>query len=230
VPAFNEEASIAEVVVDLRALSGVDVVVIDDGSTDETADRALAAGARVVSLPFNVGIGGAVQTGYLVALEDGYEVAVQVDGDGQHPARELPRLTAALAGEDADLVVGSRFLAPTPYRAPLPRRVGIRFFARIVSRLLGVRITDTTSGFRAAGPRAIRLFAEAYPHDYPEVEAVVVAARAGLCVVEVPVTMRERQGGRSSITPVRSAYYIVKVLLAVLMEMLRKPSSAMKEV
>jgi glycosyltransferase involved in cell wall biosynthesis len=230
VPAYNEETSIGEVVVDLRALSSVDVVVIDDGSTDRTAERALAAGARVVSMPFNVGIGGAVQTGYLVARDGGYDVAVQVDGDGQHPARELPRLTAALAAEDADLVVGSRFLGPPGYRAPLSRRVGIRFFAKIVSRLLGVCITDTTSGFRAAGPRAIRLFAEAYPHDYPEVEAVVVAARAGLKVVEVPVTMRERQGGRSSITPMRSAYYIVKVLLAVLMEMLRKPSSPMKEV
>jgi glycosyltransferase involved in cell wall biosynthesis len=225
VPAYNEAASVAEVVAELRALPDVDVVVIDDGSTDRTAERALTAGARVVSLPFNLGIGGAVQTGYLVALEGGYEVAVQVDGDGQHPARELPRLAAAVASEGADLVVGSRFLLPTPYRAPFTRRVGMRFFARVVSRLLGVRITDTTSGFRAAGPHAIRLFAEAYPHDYPEVEAVVVAARTGLKVVEIPVAMRERRGGRSSITPIRSAYYVVKVLLAVLMEMVRKPNA-----
>jgi glycosyltransferase involved in cell wall biosynthesis len=225
VPALNEEEVVGRVVSELRALEGVDVLVIDDGSTDRTAAIASQAGARVVSLPFNLGIGAAVQTGYLAALEGGYDFAVQVDGDGQHPAAAVPRLTAALTDRDADLVIGSRFLQPTDYRASPSRRVGISLFARLVSRLLRVNVTDTTSGFRAAGPRAIRLFAKAYPHDYPEVEALVVAARAGLQVVEVPVDMRQRQAGRSSITPLRSGYYMIKVLLAVLMEMARKTAT-----
>jgi glycosyltransferase involved in cell wall biosynthesis len=225
VPALNEEEVVGRVVSELRSLAGVDVIVINDGSIDRTAAVASQAGARVVSLPFNLGIGAAVQTGYLAALEGGYDLAVQVDGDGQHPAAAVPRLTAALTDRGADLVIGSRFLQQTDYRASRGRRVGISLFARLVSRLLRVDITDTTSGFRAAGPRAICLFAEAYPHDYPEVEAVVVAARAGLRVVEIPVDMRQRQAGRSSITPLRSAYYMIKVLLAVLMEMSRKTAT-----
>ncbi|MDX6580562.1 MAG: hypothetical protein QOJ47_2111, partial [Gaiellales bacterium] len=206
VPAFQERASIARVVEDIRRLSSADVVVIDDGSGDGTAAAAVRAGARVITLPFNLGIGSAVQTGYMAALEGGYDVAVQVDGDGQHPAEEIDRLIAALAESGADIVVGSRFIERGSYQAPFGRRFGIAVFARIVSLVTGLRMTDTTSGFRAAGPRAISLFAAAYPHDYPEVEAVIIAHRAGLRIVEVPVQMRERQGGRSSITPVRSAY------------------------
>ena len=223
VPAFQERASIARVVEDIRRLSSADVVVIDDGSGDGTAAAAVRAGARVITLPFNLGIGSAVQTGYMAALEGGYDVAVQVDGDGQHPAEEIDRLIAALTESGADIVVGSRFIERGGYRAPVGRRFGIAVFARIVSLVTGLRMTDTTSGFRASGPRAISLFAAAYPHDYPEVEAVIIAHRAGLRLIEVPVQMRERQGGRSSITPIKSGYYMLKVIMAIVMVLLRRP-------
>ena len=222
VPALNEGASVARVVSELRGV-GLDVLVVDDGSTDETAAVARRAGARVVSLPFNLGIGGAVQTGYLAALEGGYDAAIQVDGDGQQPAEQVGKLLPHLAAGPCDLVIGSRFLSTTDYRPSRARRMGIGLFAWIVSRIVGVPMTDTTSGFRAAGPRAIRLFARSYPHDYPEVEAVLLASRAGLTVREVSVQMRQRQGGVSSITPLRAGYYMVKVLLAVTMQSLRRP-------
>jgi glycosyltransferase involved in cell wall biosynthesis len=223
VPAFQERASIARVVEDIRRLSSADVVVIDDGSGDGTAAEAVRAGARVITLPFNLGIGSAVQTGYMVALEGGYDIAIQVDGDGQHPAEEIDRLIAALGETGADIVVGSRFIGGGAYRAPFGRRLGIAVFARLVSLVTGVRMTDTTSGFRASGRRAIALFAAAYPHDYPEVEAVIIAHRAGLRLVEIPVEMRERQGGRSSITPLKSGYYMLKVIMAIVMVLLRRP-------
>jgi glycosyltransferase involved in cell wall biosynthesis len=223
VPAFQERASIARVVEDIRRLSSADVVVIDDGSGDGTAAEAVRAGARVITLPFNLGIGSAVQTGYMVALEGGYDIAIQVDGDGQHPAEEIDRLIAALGETGADIVVGSRFIGGGAYRAPFGRRLGIAVFARLVSLVTGVRMTDTTSGFRASGRRAIALFAAAYPHDYPEVEAVIIAHRAGLQLVEIPVEMRERQGGRSSITPLKSGYYMLKVIMAIVMVLLRRP-------
>jgi glycosyltransferase involved in cell wall biosynthesis len=223
VPAFQERASIDRVVEDIRRLSSADVVVIDDGSGDGTAAEAVRAGARVITLPFNLGIGSAVQTGYMVALEGGYDIAIQVDGDGQHPAEEIDRLIAALGETGADIVVGSRFIGGGAYRAPFGRRLGIAVFARLVSLVTGVRMTDTTSGFRASGRRAIALFAAAYPHDYPEVEAVIIAHRAGLRLVEIPVEMRERQGGRSSITPLKSGYYMLKVIMAIVMVLLRRP-------
>jgi glycosyltransferase involved in cell wall biosynthesis len=223
VPAWNEQDAVADVIAEIRACGAdIDVLVVDDGSRDRTAEVAEAAGARVARLPFNLGIGGAVQTGYLAALEGGYEVAIQVDGDGQHPPSQIPLLIAALERSGADLVVGSRFLGAAGFRSTRARRAGIGVFRRVISRAVGSAVTDTTSGFRAAGPRAIRLFAGSYPHDYPEVEAILIASRSGLQVAETPVEMRERQGGRSSITPVRSAYYMVKVLLAVLMQLLRR--------
>ena len=229
VPALDEQDSVAEVVREVGSLPGIDVLVIDDGSRDETAAVARAAGAQVVSMPFNVGIGGAVQTGYMWALEHGYSVAIQVDGDGQHPAVEVQRLVDAVRKGEADLVIGSRFLGEGSYRAPFARRVGIRLFASVLSAILRVRVTDTTSGFRAGGREAIALFARAYPHDYPEVETVLVAHRAGLRVTELPVQMRIRQGGVSSITPFRAGYYMVKVLLAILVETLRRPQASIAE-
>jgi glycosyltransferase involved in cell wall biosynthesis len=228
VPAFNEAACVGAVVDEIRAADpGFDVLVVDDGSTDGTADVARAHGAVAVSLPFNLGIGGAVQTGYRYACAHGYELAVQVDGDGQHDPRDLAALiTPVLAGE-ADLVVGSRFAAAgSTYRAPFARRVGIRLFAKTISRITGQTVTDTTSGFRAANRRAIELFADDYPHDYPEVEATVMVVRERLRLVEVPVTMRERAAGRSSITAARSVYYMAKVLVALFVGLFRAPRLA----
>jgi glycosyltransferase involved in cell wall biosynthesis len=224
VPAFNEAGAIGLVVDEVRAFdSSLDVVVVDDASTDDTAAVARAHGATVLSLPFNIGIGGAVQTGFRYAVERGYEIAVRLDGDGQHDASELSKLLLPLERGEADIVIGSRFVDDSgSYNPPLARRMGIRVFARLVSLLGGQRVTDTTSGFVALDRIGIELFAEEYPHDYPEVEATLVALRSGLRLTQVQVEMRERETGSSSITFVRSLYYIVKVLLALLVASLRR--------
>ncbi|HWH05999.1 MAG TPA: glycosyltransferase family 2 protein [Gaiellaceae bacterium] len=224
VPAYREEGAIGGVVRELRAFDpGLDVVVIDDGSPDDTAAVARAAGAAVVRLPFNLGIGGAVQTGFKYALEGGYDLAVRLDGDGQHDPTELPKLIAPVLAGEADIVVGSRFAEPgDAYRPPLARRLGIGLFARIVSLLVRQRVTDTTSGFQALNRKGIALFAADYPHDYPEVEATVMVVRHELRLLEVPVRMREREHGSSSITALRSAYYVVKVLLALFVGLFRR--------
>ena len=224
VPAYDEEDAIGPVVREIAAFDpSIYVVVVDDGSSDGTAAAAAAAGAAVVRLPFNVGIGGAVQTGFRYALEQGYELAVRLDGDGQHDASELAKILGPIEAGSADLVIGSRFVGPGgSYRPPFARRVGIRVFARLVSLLGGQRVTDTTSGFVALDRAGIELFAAEFPHDYPEVEATLVALRSGLRLAQVQVEMRERQTGSSSITFVRSLYYIVKVLLALLVASLRR--------
>ena len=224
VPAYNESGAIGGIVDEIREFDpALDVVVVDDASTDETAAIAAAHGATVLRLPFNVGIGGAVQTGFRYALEHEYETAVRLDGDGQHDPRELPKLFAPLERGDANLVIGSRFVDPSgSYRPPFARRVGIRVFARLVSLLGGQRVTDTTSGFMALDRVGIALFAEEFPHDYPEVEATLVALRSGLRLAQVQVEMRERETGSSSITFVRSVYYLVKVTLALLVASLRR--------
>ena len=224
VPAWNEEGAIGGVVDEIRAFdAAATVVVVDDASIDATADVAEAHGATVLRLPFNVGIGGAVQTGFRYARDEGFEVAVRLDGDGQHTASELPKLLAPIHAGTADLVIGSRFVDPTgTYKPPFARRVGIRVFARLVSMLGGQRVTDTTSGFVALDRAGIELFAVEYPHDYPEVEATLIAVRSGLRLAQVQVDMRERQAGTSSITFVRSLYYIVKVMLALLVASLRR--------
>ena len=222
VPAYNEAGSIQAVVTELRAADPeLAVVVVDDGSTDGTADLGRAAGATVLSLPYNLGIGAAVQTGLKYAWAEGFDLAVQVDGDGQHDARDVERLLAPILSGRADIAVGTRFSGPSTYRAPLARRIGITLFAGLVSLIVRERVTDTTSGFRAMNRRGIRLFATDYPHDYPEVEATVLVYRHGLRMVEVPVTMRKRDTGRSSITPFRSLYYMGKVTLALFVGLLR---------
>lgn len=214
IPAYNEAATVERVVEAVRAAGPFDPVVVDDGSTDATPRVARRAGARVLPLPTNLGIGGAVQTGLRYARDTGYAVAVQVDADGQHDPCDIPALLAAVEEAGADLAVGSRFLGVGDYRPPLARALGMRFFRGLV-RLWVRDIRDTTSGFRAFSRRAIELFARVYPIDYPEVEALVIAHRAGLRIVEVPVAMRARQAGRSSITPLRSVFYGVKVSLAI---------------
>ncbi|HSC90727.1 MAG TPA: glycosyltransferase family 2 protein [Gaiellaceae bacterium] len=223
VPAHDEEDAIGAVVRDILVFDpDLEVVVVDDGSGDRTAAVAAEAGARVVRLPFNLGIGGAVQTGFRFALEQGFDLAVRLDGDGQHDPEQLPRLLEPVLAGEADIAVGSRFVGEPGWRSPLARRIGIRFFAWLVSRIVGQRVTDTTSGFQACNRKAIRLFAADYPHDYPEVEATVMVHRHRLRLVEVPVTMRERETGESSITALRSIYYAVKVSLALFVGLFRR--------
>ena len=223
VPAFNEEASIAGVVGELLAYDpGLRVVVVDDGSTDRTAEIARSAGAKVLSLPFNLGIGGAVQTGFRYAWEQGFDVAVRADGDGQHDPAELDAILRPVLADEADVAVGSRFIDSDGYRSSRSRRAGIRLLAWIVSALTRQRITDPTSGFQAANRLGIRLFAADYPHDYPEAEATVMVFKHRLRLQEVPVKMRARESGRSSITTLRSVYYMVKVVLAIFVALFRR--------
>jgi len=224
VPAFNEEGCIADVIAEIHAFDpGLEVVVIDDGSVDGTSRVARAAGAHVLKLPFNLGIGGAVQTGFRYAHENGFDLAVRVDGDGQHDPAQLGAVVDPVLRDDVDIAVGSRYLAESGgYRSSVTRRMGIRILAGTVSMLTRQRITDPTSGFQALNRKAIRLFAADYPHDYPEVEATVMVFRHRLRLLEVPVEMRERGGGRSSITTLRSIYYMVKVLLAIFVGLFRR--------
>ena len=223
VPAYNEEACIAQVIAEIRDFdSGLDIVVIDDGSVDRTHQVARSTGAHVLRLPFNLGIGGSVQTGFRYAWENGYELAVRVDGDGQHDPSQLPKVLAPVLAGEADIAVGSRFAGDEGYRSSATRRVGIRLLALIVSAIARQRVTDTTSGFQALNAKALALFAADYPHDYPEVEGMVMTIKHRLRLCEVPVTMREREHGRSSITALRSIYYMVKVLVALFVGLFRR--------
>lgn len=226
IPALNEADSIAYVIGLIREHAPwADVVVVNDGSTDETGRIAEALGAVVLHVPYNVGIGSAVQTGLIYAARNGYEVAVQNDGDGQHNPAEIPLLVRALLDTGADLMIGSRYIEDRGYVTPWKRRIGIRILAWIISLITGRRFTDPTSGFRASNRRTIELCARVYPYDYPEPEAIPLLHRAGLRVCEIPVTMNPRYGGKSSITALRSMYYMIKVILAILVGLLRKAPS-----
>jgi len=230
VPAFNEERNVGRVLDELRAIDpGLAVVVVSDGSTDRTAEVASARGAYVIRLPFNLGIGGAVQTGFRYAWDEGYELAVRLDGDGQHDPGELGVLVAPVVAGEADLAVGSRFVEGGGYRSSAARRVGIRILARVVSLIARQRLTDTTSGFQACNRRAIALYAADLPHDYPEVEGMVMAIKHRIRLVEVPVTMREREHGHSSIGTLASIYYMIKILLALFVDLFRRDVAPLEE-
>lgn len=222
VPAWNEEASVASVVREVvAALPGAAVLVVNDGSSDRTGAVARAAGAQVLDLPFNVGVGGAMRAGFRFAVRQGLRAVVQVDADGQHDPADLPRLVAALQG--ADIVLGARFAGTGGYRVRGPRRWAMRLLARSLSRVCGTRLTDVTSGYRASGPRALALFAAHYPAEYlgDTVESLVVAARSGCTVAQVPVAMRVRATGTPSHRPFRAALYLARAVLALLVALTR---------
>lgn len=229
VPALNEERALGPLIAELHALFAGQrldgqVVVVDDGSVDGTAAVAERAGARVVRLCSNLGIGGAVQSGLRLALQEGFDCAVQIDGDGQHPPAELPKLLAALAATPPpDLVIGTRYLVKDEdgFRSTRMRRLGGRFLGLLLRAVTRLSVTDPTSGYRLYGRRALRLYARSYPYDYPEPESLATARAAGLTIVEVPVRMRERQAGRSSISSLHAPYYMLKVTLAVVLSYVR---------
>jgi len=228
IPAWNEEHSVAAVIAGVReSLPGADLLVVDDGSGDETAAKAREAGALVASLPFNQGLGAALQTGYLYALREGYEACAHLDADGQHPPAEVARLLEEIYADRADLVIGSRYSDPDAeaaaddYRPTFSRRIGIgvfRFFLTLATRQ---RFTDTTSGMRAANRRVMALFSEHYSPDFAEIESLQLAVREGLRVEEVPVRMLERAGGSSFLTPLRSAFFIFKGIVVLLVGQFR---------
>ena len=225
IPAYNEGDSVVAVIESVRASmpESWDIVVIDDGSSDGTGAKAADAGARIVRTPFNLGIGGAVQTGFIYARDRGYDQMVQIDGDGQHEPAAVELLQNAMSESGADMICGSRFLSEDQsYPAPISRRTGIHIFAFLLSTFLRQRITDPTSGFRLYNRRAIELFASDYPHDYPEVEVVMMLHQHRLKMEEVPVKMNLREEGVSSINKTKSAYYMVKVLLALFVGLLRR--------
>lgn len=223
-PALNEGKNIANTIQGIHAqIPNADIAVINDGSVDDTALQALKMGAIVLTMPYNVGIGAAVQTGFLFAAHHGYDIVVRNDGDGQHSPHNIVSLVNAIQSDVADVVIGSRFIEKQgDYGTSLPRRLGITLLAKLLSLITHQTITDPTSGFCAFNRRAIQLFARLYPHDYPEPEAIVISYRTGLRQTEIPVVMREREHGHSSITPVRSVYYMIKVVLAILINLLRQ--------
>ncbi|MDQ2984965.1 MAG: glycosyltransferase family 2 protein [Actinomycetota bacterium] len=231
VPALNEEQMIARVIEEIRAFDAdFEVVVVDDGSTDRTALVAERAGAQVIRLPFNLGIGGAVQAGYQYAVERDFDVAVQIDGDGQHDPGELPKILIPLIEGEADIVIGSRFAEAQGYRAPLARRLGMHVFSGLLSVIARQRLTDTSSAFRALNRRSLSLFARDYPHGFLEtVEATVLAVKHGLRLKEVPVRMRPRESGTSSLTVFLSLFYAAKVLVAVFVSLFRRSLVHMEE-
>jgi len=229
IPAWNEEDAVAAVIGDVREhLPAADVLVVDDGSADGTAARAREGGAVVASLPFNEGLGAALQTGYLYALREGYDFCAHLDADGQHPAGEVARLLEVVTAGRADLVIGSRYRDPEAaeaesddYKPTISRRIGsgvFRFFLTLATRQ---RFTDTTSGMRAANRRVMSLFSESYSPDFAEIESLQLAVRQGLRVEEVPVRMLERAGGSSFLTPLRSAFFIFKGLVVLLVGQFR---------
>lgn len=223
IPAYNEISNIRTTVQDiLDHAPGFDYVIINDCSQDGTMRFCTEQGMDIINLPVNLGIGGAVQTGYLYAWRNGYDVAVQFDGDGQHDASYLGEMADFLQAQQADMVIGSRYIKKEGFQSSGIRQFGIRYFSALIKLLTGKRVTDPTSGMRMVNRDVMKIYSEDYPVDYPEPESVVTILRMGKKVSEIPVIMRERQGGVSSISPRKAVYYMIKVTLAILMECLRK--------
>jgi glycosyltransferase involved in cell wall biosynthesis len=222
VPAYNEEGAIAGVVRSVKeVLPDVPVLVIDDCSVDQTVALARQAGARILALPHHLGLGGCVQAGYKLAYELGYQYVIRVDGDGQHDAHDIPRVLERLRTSGCEMVIGSRFVSENGSRAGAVRGLGIRFFRAVLRPILGKPVHDPTSGFVGVNRSALQVFSRSFPLEYPEIEALVVLQRKAFRFEEVPCKMRPRTTGRSSITAVRSIYYIVHVLLGVFVNVLK---------
>jgi len=223
IPAYNEEENIERTVNAIqKSAQGFDYVIINDCSTDNTRKICEEKEFNIVNLPINLGIGGAVQTGYKYAYENGYDVAVQVDGDGQHDPEFLNTMADYLIEHQVDMVIGSRFIEKKGFQSSITRRMGIQFFSKLIKVLTGKTITDPTSGLRMIGRNVMEIFSRDYPRDYPEPESIVAVLRKNMKIEEIPVVMLERQGGVSSISPKKSIYYMVKVTLAILIERIRK--------
>ncbi len=224
IPAHNEEKSVAGVISEIRKVAPqVDILVINDHSHDNTESEALRAGAEVVTLPFNLGIGGAVQTGYKIAAAQDYDIAIQIDGDGQHNPLYIEKLIQPIISNQLDLCIGSRFLInDSSFKSTQLRRIGIRFFCSLLRWMTGLYLTDPTSGFRACGRTLIEQYGEYYPVDFPEPEAIKIARRHHARVGEISVQMRERHGGQSSIRHLSTFYYMIKVTFAILIDALKK--------
>ena len=222
IPAYNEEENIERTVNAIqKSAQGFDYVIINDCSTDNTRKICEEKEFNIVNLPINLGIGGAVQTGYKYAYENGYDVAVQVDGDGQHDPEFLNTMADYLIEHQVDMVIGSRFIEKKGVQSSITRRMGIQFFSKLIKVLTGKKITDPTSGLRMIGRNVMEIFSEDYPRDYPEPESIVAVLRKNMKIEEIPVVMLERQCGVSSISPKKSIYYMIKVTLAILIERIR---------
>ena len=223
IPAYNEEANIDRTVNHIQKYEPeFDYIVINDCSSDRTGQICDANHFPVIHLPVNLGIGGAVQTGYLYGVYNGYDEAVQIDGDGQHDPAYLLKMAEYMEKSKADMVIGSRFIEKKGFQSSGIRRIGIRYFTFLIRLLTGKKITDPTSGLRMVNREVMCLFADNYPKDYPEPETVVAILRRGKKIEELPVVMKERMGGVSSISPKKSIYYMIKVSLAILVEKMRK--------
>lgn len=219
IPAYNEGKSIYNVIKSIQDCNiGVDIVVVNDGSKDNTYQEAMRAGATVINLPLNVGIGGAVQSGYIYGVENGYDTVIQLDGDGQHNPKDLPLFIQEIEKGEYDMVIGSRFVEKTNYKPSFFRKIGISFFSKVISALTGERFTDTTSGYRAVNRKVMEVFAKDYPRDYPEPETIVYLKRNGFKIKEIPTQMNERKEGKSSITPIKSIFYMLKVTFCILLQ------------
>jgi len=218
VPAFNEEANIVKTITSIKNACDFDILVVNDHSKDDTLLLAKTQqNVKIADLPCNLGIGGAIKTGYIYADKHGYDIAIQIDGDGQHDPEYLTRIIEPIRDENYDIVVGSRFIDKIGFQSTRMRRFGIIYLQYLIRLLTGVRISDPTSGFRAFGKNAIRYFAKHYPQDYPEPESIVIAHRIGMRIKEVPVVMKAREGGVSSIYSYKSLYYMLKVTLSIMM-------------
>lgn len=216
VPAYNEEEAILNTITDIQTEHPeVDVLVVNDASKDKTRDILRDNKISHLDIPINLGIGGVVQAGYLYALEHNYDIAVQMDGDGQHPASQLSKVLQPILTNKADVVIGSRFVAKDGFQSSFMRRLGIKFLSRLIFLSTKQRVLDVTSGYRAVNRKFINIFSKEYAQDYPEPEALVLAARKKARIMEVSVEMKERQGGISSISPIKSVYYMIKVSLAI---------------